>query len=139
MTVTDAYTGLRRGELAGLQWIRTYLDENPRIVVDPQFGALHELNGKLVLGPPKTPANARTVHMPPFLATLLAQHRERNPEPRFVSPRHTAGCAGGPASAAEPGVPPWPTTKRELATADWNAWDTSARTSTTTTHTSPTR
>ncbi|MCK2243666.1 MULTISPECIES: tyrosine-type recombinase/integrase [unclassified Crossiella] len=84
MTITDAYTGLRWGELAGLQWIRTYLDEDPRIEVDPNFGALHEVNGKLELGPPKTPASARTVHLPPFLTTQLAEHRERNPDSRFV-------------------------------------------------------
>ncbi|MTD56584.1 hypothetical protein [Amycolatopsis pithecellobii] len=34
MTITAAYTGMRWGELAGLQWIRTYLDDNPRIEVD---------------------------------------------------------------------------------------------------------
>lgn len=39
LTITDAYTGLRWGELAGLQWIRTYLDDDPRIEIDPKFGA----------------------------------------------------------------------------------------------------
>ncbi|WP_143022612.1 hypothetical protein [Lentzea jiangxiensis] len=43
MVITAAYTGLRRGEPAGLQWIRTYLDPNPRITVDPRFGALHQV------------------------------------------------------------------------------------------------
>ncbi|MFD2416581.1 tyrosine-type recombinase/integrase [Amycolatopsis pigmentata] len=61
LTVTAAYTGLRWGELAGLQWHRTYLGTNPRIEVDPEFGALHEINGRLELGPPKTPASVRTV------------------------------------------------------------------------------
>lgn len=84
MTITAAYTGMRWGELAGLQWIRTYLDDNPRIEIDPEFGALHEISGKLELGPPKTPASARPVHLPPFLTDLLAQHRERNPDARFV-------------------------------------------------------
>ena len=69
MTITDAYTGLRWGELAGLQWIRTYLDDDtPHIDIDPKFGALHEVRGRLELGPPKTPASVRTVHLPPFLA-----------------------------------------------------------------------
>ncbi|HEY4452725.1 MAG TPA: hypothetical protein VGN81_00305 [Pseudonocardiaceae bacterium] len=68
MTITDAYTGLRWGELAGLRWIRTYLDDDPRIEIDPKFGALHEVRGRLELGPPKTPASVRTVHLPPFLA-----------------------------------------------------------------------
>ncbi|MGZ3143793.1 hypothetical protein ACVDFE_17710 [Lentzea chajnantorensis] len=65
--ITAAYTGLRWGELAGLQWIRTHLDSNPCIVLDPEFGALHEVGGqKLELGPPKTPASARDFHLPPF-------------------------------------------------------------------------
>jgi integrase len=84
MVITDAYTGLRWGELAGLQWIRTYLDHDPRIEIDPKFGALHEVGGKLELGPPKTPASVRTVHLPPFLADELRAHRERNPDARFV-------------------------------------------------------
>ena len=32
LTITAAYTGMRWGELAGLQWSRTYLGDNPRIV-----------------------------------------------------------------------------------------------------------
>ncbi|WP_394617402.1 tyrosine-type recombinase/integrase [Lentzea sp. JNUCC 0626] len=87
LTITAAYTGMRWGELAGLQWIRTYLDENPRIAVDPEFGALHEVRGqKLVLGPPKTPASARDVHLPQFLVRELLAHRDRNPDSRFVFP-----------------------------------------------------
>lgn len=84
MTITDAYTGMRWGELAGLQWIRTCLDEDPRIEIDPNFGALHEVRGRLELGPPKTPASVRTIHLPPFLTDLLRDHRERNPDARFV-------------------------------------------------------
>lgn len=76
MVLTAAYTGLRWGELAGLQWTRVHLDDpNPRIEVDAGDGALHELGGRLELGPPKSAASARTVHLPPFLANLLADHR----------------------------------------------------------------
>jgi integrase len=82
--ITDAYTGLRWGELAGLQWTSTYLDDDPRIQIDPRVGALHEIHGRLELGPPKTTAGVRTVHLPPFLATLLTEHRERNPHARYV-------------------------------------------------------
>ncbi|MBC8091338.1 MAG: tyrosine-type recombinase/integrase [Pseudonocardia sp.] len=85
MVLTDAYTGLRWGELAGLQWTRTHLDDsNPRIDVDAGDGALHELGGRLELGPPKSAASARTVHLPPFLAALLVDHREINPDGPFV-------------------------------------------------------
>jgi integrase len=85
MIITGAYTGLRWGELAGLQWIRTYLDDDdPRIAVDEKFGALKEVRGHLELGPPKTAASVREVHLPPFLVDQLRAHRERNPGARFV-------------------------------------------------------
>jgi integrase len=84
MVITAAYTGLRWGELAGLQWIRTYLDDDPRIEIDKHVGALHEIRGHLELGPPKTPASVRPVHLPPFLVTLLTHHRQHNPNARFV-------------------------------------------------------
>ena len=91
MVVTAAYTGLRWGELAGLQWSRTYLDEDPRIEVDLKLGALHEVRGRLELGPPKPPASVRAVHLPPLLADALRAHRERHPDGRFVF----TGSGGG--------------------------------------------
>lgn len=58
-------------------------------MVDPKFGALHDVRGqKLVLGPPKTPASAREVHLPPFLAEELLAHRKRNPDSRRVELDH---------------------------------------------------
>jgi integrase len=84
LTITAAYTGLRWGELAGLQWSRVYLAEDPRIHVDRGCGALHEIRGRLELGPPKSPASVRVVHLPPFLAEELRAHRRRNPGSRFV-------------------------------------------------------
>ena len=44
------------------------------IVVDPDIGALHEVDGKLELGPPKTAKSARTITLPPFLIDLLRAH-----------------------------------------------------------------
>jgi integrase len=82
--ITAAYTGMRWGELAGLQWIRTYLDDDPRIQIDPEFGSLHETSGRLELGPPKTSASVRPIHLPPFLVNLLTEHRNRHPNARFV-------------------------------------------------------
>ena len=78
LIITAAYTGLRWGELAGLQWDRVDLDRG-EIVVDPHVGALHEISGRLELGPPKTPASVRTIHLAPFLIDLLAQLRHRQP------------------------------------------------------------
>ena len=54
-------------------------------------GALHELSGRLELGPPKSAASARTVHLPRFLADLLADHRATHPDRPFVF----TGVAGG--------------------------------------------
>ncbi len=65
MMVMAAYTGMRWGELAGLQWPRTELDAG-LATVDGKDGALHEVGGTLSLGPPKTKAGARVVHLPPF-------------------------------------------------------------------------
>jgi integrase len=80
LIITAAYTGMRWGELAGLQWIRTYLTSDPRIEIDPEFGALHEVRGRLTPGPPKTPASVRPIHLPVFLVELLTAHHQRNPQ-----------------------------------------------------------
>ncbi len=74
LVVTAAYTGLRWGELAGLRWNRVDLTRGV-ITIAPGDGALHEIGGHLRLGPPKTKASARTVHLPPFLTELLTTHR----------------------------------------------------------------
>lgn len=73
MTSTDAYTGAAVGR-----------DRR-------EFGALHEVRGRLELGPPKTPASVRTVHLSPFLADELRAHRDRSPTPGWCSPGPTAG------------------------------------------------
>lgn len=83
MIFTAAYTGMRWGELNGLQWSRVRLDHG-EIVVDPKDGALHEVGEQLFLGPPKTAAGARVVHLPPFLVTLLGELREVHSVDRFV-------------------------------------------------------
>ncbi|MFB9902900.1 tyrosine-type recombinase/integrase [Allokutzneria oryzae] len=83
LITTAAYSGMRWGELAGLQWSRTDLDAG-EITIDPEVGALHETGGRLQLGPPKTPASVRTVYLPGFLVEELAALRGRNPGARFV-------------------------------------------------------
>jgi integrase len=72
LVIAAAYTGMRWGELTGLARANTHLGDG-LIRIDPDTGALHELAGKLVLGPPKTADSARDVHLPPFLTALLEQ------------------------------------------------------------------
>ncbi|GAB3671581.1 tyrosine-type recombinase/integrase [Saccharopolyspora tripterygii] len=73
LIITAAFTGARWGELGGLQRHNTHLDD-ACIVIDPDTGALHEINGQFSLGPPKTAESARTISLPPFLVDLLRAH-----------------------------------------------------------------
>jgi integrase len=73
LIITAAYTGMRWGELTGLHRRNCKLDD-ARIIINPDDGALHEVAGILELGPPKTPAAARNILLPPFLVDLLRQH-----------------------------------------------------------------
>jgi integrase len=78
MILTAAYTGMRWGELAGLT--RANLDlATGNIYVHPEVGALHEVEGKLFLGPPKTNDSVRHIRLPRFLTDLLATHLADHP------------------------------------------------------------
>jgi integrase len=70
LVITAAYTGMRWGELTGLARANTYLGEG-FLRVHPEVGALHEVQGRFYLGPPKTVSSARDIHLPPFLIGLL--------------------------------------------------------------------
>ncbi|WP_432850614.1 tyrosine-type recombinase/integrase [Amycolatopsis sp. CA-161197] len=77
LIVTAAWTGLRWGELTGLDRINVHLfdDDTGKIVIDPDFGCLHEpCKGAMFLGPPKTNSSVREVSLPPFLVRLLRAH-----------------------------------------------------------------
>ncbi|GAA1291854.1 site-specific integrase [Saccharothrix xinjiangensis] len=88
LDITAAWTGARWGELAGLQRINTHLDDGC-LVVDPDIGSLHEVDGRLELGPPKTPESARTITLPPFLIDLLRHHLDTHDHPHvFVTADH---------------------------------------------------
>ena len=90
MTITGAYTGMRWGELAGLHRENIVLEPRarrardgfaPHIRIDGRMGALHEVAGRLEVGPVKTGAGERLVHLPPFLAGLLREHLDVHPFP----------------------------------------------------------
>jgi integrase len=72
MVIASAFTGMRWGEIAGLGRTNCHPGES-YLVVDPDVGALHEVTGRLWLGPPKSQAAARRVDLPPFLAALVSE------------------------------------------------------------------
>ncbi|MGX7829029.1 tyrosine-type recombinase/integrase [Actinokineospora sp. 24-640] len=76
LIITAAWTGARWGELLGLQRHNLHLPTTGtgRMIIDPDHGALLEIDGKFQLGPPKTAESARTVSLPPFLTQLLRHH-----------------------------------------------------------------
>jgi integrase len=82
LIVTAAWTGARWGELAGLQRPNVHLDDGV-IVIDPDIGALHEVNGHFELGPPKTAESARIIQLPPFLIPLLRTHLDSHDHPHM--------------------------------------------------------
>lgn len=85
LMITAAWTGARWGELAGLRRHNLHLHD-ATLIVDPHTGALHEINGRLELGPPKTAESARTITLPPFLVELLRTHLDGHGHPHvFVT------------------------------------------------------
>jgi len=64
-----AFTGLRASELAGLRWKNVDLLHGKLTVAE----ALKEVDGRLVVGPPKT-HERRTISLPRFLSEMLAEH-----------------------------------------------------------------
>ncbi|WP_143121591.1 hypothetical protein [Saccharopolyspora antimicrobica] len=107
LIITAAYTGARWGELTGLQRTNTHLNDG-HITIDPDIGALHEINGALSLGPPKTAESARTITLPDFLINLLHQHltptttHSSSPHPTAIrsdAATSTAASCAHPATA----------------------------------------
>ena len=66
-------TGLRQGELLGLQWADIDLDRAVLHVCH----ALHEVAGRLWLDEPKTARGRRTVDLPACAVRALREHRNR--------------------------------------------------------------
>jgi integrase len=87
LVITTAWTGCRWGEIAGLQRDHVDLDRGV-ITIDPDIGALHESAHQLWLGPPKTPASARTITLPPFLVALLRDHLTHSSSSFVFTTRH---------------------------------------------------
>jgi hypothetical protein len=79
--------------------------DDARIHIDPHVGALHEIAGRLELGPPKTSAAVRSILLPPFLVTRLRQHLDTHD-------RRRRAVATFQTSAAASGDPPPTATRR---------------------------
>ena len=77
LVLVAAYGGLRWGELVGLRVKRVDLLHG-RVTVAEQVA---EVNGQLILGPPKTEAGRRTVTLPAVAAVALAEHLAEFAEP----------------------------------------------------------
>ena len=75
--VLAAYSGLRVGEVAGLTWERVDLLRRRVDVVQ----TLVEVNGTIVVNPPKTRAGHRRVPIPRVVADALAASTAPNPAP----------------------------------------------------------
>jgi hypothetical protein len=106
LVITAAYTGMRWGELAGLTKANVHLGDG-LICIHRDLGALHEVGGRLWIGPPKSAAAVRDIHLPPFLTSTATTTSRCSAAPT------TAGCAappwpggsGGPPSTAAPPTP----------------------------------
>lgn len=67
-----AFGGLRLGEAIGLRWVNVDLADGSLNITE----AAVELNGKIIVGPPKTAAGFRTVYLPTVAAQSLRVHHE---------------------------------------------------------------
>lgn len=74
-------TGLRQGEMLGLQWSDIDLDVR-RVIVR---NALQRIDGKYVLVPPKTERSRRTLSLPTTTVKMLSEHRDRQKAERAVA------------------------------------------------------
>lgn len=73
MVLTAAYSGLRWGEITGLTGDRIDT-EAATLTVTADYGSLHEVAGVLSMGPPKSRAAVRTVHLNRSLNERLTEH-----------------------------------------------------------------
>lgn len=71
--------GMREGEILALRWQDVDLDAGVLTVAH----TLTRVDGKLTLTEPKTKAGARQITLPPFLVSVLRQHRVRQIEERL--------------------------------------------------------
>ena len=72
MFVLDLATGLRRGEVVGLQWKDVDFEKGTLSITKQ----IRYVKKKLVIAPPKTKASERTIVLPPPILEMLAEYRK---------------------------------------------------------------
>ena len=85
-------TGLRQGELLGLQWTDINLEDGSLQVRH----TLQEYGGELNLAEPKTPSSCRRVDLPMFVVASLREHRKEMLAERHPGPWVFCDTDGGP-------------------------------------------
>ncbi len=73
MFYLELTTGLRRGELLGLQWDDLDM-ETGTLKIDRQ---IYPVKGKLIINEPKTKAAVRTIILPPPMLEVLKEYKEQ--------------------------------------------------------------
>ncbi|GAA2080625.1 tyrosine-type recombinase/integrase [Actinomadura alba] len=109
MVVTGAFTGMRWGELTGLAKPNCRTADG-YLLIDPDVGALHEVGGKMWLGPPKSKAAARRMtylaslpNSSTWWPTAMTMSRcSAGPAGRGCGGRTSTDASGGPAATETP-------------------------------------
>ena len=83
--VTALFTGLRLGELLGLDWRNVHLEAKPPVVNVVQ--SLYKRSGVCKIGPPKTSTSRREVPLLPIMIPLVLRHREQQKEDSLLLDR----------------------------------------------------
>ncbi|AHZ49044.1 TPA: tyrosine-type recombinase/integrase [Bacillus thuringiensis] len=72
------WTGIRSGELLGLQWKDIDLLSNTISITK----SLQKVNGETVINPPKTPKSKRIIHIPLALSALIVKYKNKLYKPK---------------------------------------------------------
>ncbi|MDF9626894.1 tyrosine-type recombinase/integrase [Bacillus cereus] len=72
------WTGIRSGELLGLQWKDIDAQKNTVSITK----SLQRVRGEIILNPPKTPKSNRVIHIPASLSKLISTYKTKLYQPK---------------------------------------------------------